>query len=371
MLRVRCMAKLTVKVPEIGQTEYTIHIGSALLETLLNRVQTQFPGQKPFIVTDQNLVNAGHLSRLLNGQDVPNYVISPPGEVSKHIQTVVAIVEAMEAAYLGRDSVVVALGGGTVGDIAGFAAAIFKRGVPVVQVPTTALAQADSSVGGKTGVDSSVSKNAFGVFWHPASVYMDVDTLATLDDRDFRAGLVESVKHAMILDAAYFEYLELNIAAILARDTQALAELAYKNCQIKGHVVQIDPQEKNLRRILNYGHTIGHAVESASHLQLLHGEAVAIGLIGAARIELAMGLGDQGRLDRTVALLDKLGVPMIIPPDIRRETVMDLIKRDKKAVDKWPKFVLISQLGQVHQVKGQWAVDVQQECVNKVLDSLY
>ncbi|MCF7973539.1 MAG: 3-dehydroquinate synthase [Phycisphaerae bacterium] len=369
------MTELTVKVPGIGQTEYQIHIGCALLGTLLDRVHTQFPGHKPFVVTDQNLKDAGHLETLIhgqvNGKDIPVYVIDPPGEVSKHIQTAVAIVEAMEKAYLGRDSVVIALGGGTVGDIAGFAASLFKRGVPVVQVPTTALAQADSSVGGKTGVDSSVSKNAFGVFWHPAAVYMDVDSLATLNDRDFRAGLVESVKHAMIQDAAYFEYLEQNITAILARDTQVLSELALKNCRIKGHVVQIDPLEKNMRRILNYGHTIGHAVESASRFGLLHGEAIAIGLIGAARIEMAMGLGDQARLNRTSALLETLGVPLKIPREITRDTVLDLIKRDKKAVDKWPKFVLISRFGQVHQVNGQWAVDVKQEMVNKVLDSLY
>ncbi|MCP4452457.1 MAG: 3-dehydroquinate synthase [Planctomycetes bacterium] len=365
------MAELTVKVPAIEQTEYHIQIGTALLDTLLDRVQSQFPGKNPFVITDQNVAGAGHLDTMLGAQDVPAYVINPPGEVSKHIQTVVAIIESMEKAYLGRDSVVVALGGGTVGDIAGFAAASFKRGVPVVQVPTTSLAQADSSVGGKTGVDSSVSKNAFGVFWHPASVYMDVDTLATLNDRDFRAGLVESVKHAMIQDAAYFEYLEQNMDSILARDTQILSEMALKNCRIKGHVVQIDPLEKNMRRILNYGHTIGHAVESASQCNLLHGEAIAIGLMGAARIELAMGLGSQARLDRTVSLLEKLNVPLVIPSNLNKETVMDLIKRDKKAIDKWPKFVLISQFGQVHQANGQWAVDVEQECVNMVLNSLY
>jgi 3-dehydroquinate synthase len=226
-------------------------------------------------------------------------------------------------------------------------------------------------VGGKTGVDSSLSKNAFGVFWHPASVFMDVDTLATLDDRNFRAGLVESVKHAMIRDAAYFEYLEQNITAILARDTQVLAELAFRNCQIKGHVVQIDPLEKNMRRILNYGHTIGHAVESASQFELLHGEAIGIGLIGAARIEMAMGLGDQTRMDRTIALLETLGMPMKIPCEITRDKVMDLIHRDKKAVDKWPKFVLIDRFGQVHQANGQWAVDVEQQVVNDVLNRLY
>lgn len=365
------MAELTITVPAIEQTEYTIHIGSGLLAQLIERVKAQFPGKKPFIVTDQNLVDAGHLTTLLNGQDVPFYVIDPPGEVTKHIRTVVAIVESMEKAYLGRDSVVIALGGGTVGDISGFAASLFKRGVPVVQVPTTSLAQADSSVGGKTGVDSSLSKNAYGIFWHPSSVYMDVDTLASLNDRDYRAGVVESVKHAMIMDANYFEYLEQNMAAILERDTTVLAELAFKNCRIKGHVVQIDPMEKNMRRCLNYGHTMGHAVESASQFELLHGESVAIGIIGAAHIEMAMGLGDQTRLDRTTALLDQLGVPMTIPSTISKDTVMDLIKRDKKAVDKWPKFVLISQFGQVYQQDGQWAVNVEQALVNKVLDSLY
>ncbi|MHC4216294.1 MAG: dehydroquinate synthase/iron-containing alcohol dehydrogenase family protein, partial [Planctomycetota bacterium] len=155
---------------------------------------SDFPERGMFVVTDENLVEAGHLSKLLGDREVPTHIISPAGETSKHINTVVSIIEDMEKACLGRDSLVVALGGGTVGDIAGFAAAIFKRGVPVVQIPTTSLAQADSAVGGKTGVDSTISKNAFGAFWNPAAVYIDVATLSTLDDRHYRAGLVESIK---------------------------------------------------------------------------------------------------------------------------------------------------------------------------------
>ncbi|MFC1765361.1 3-dehydroquinate synthase [Planctomycetota bacterium] len=365
------MVELTVKIPVVEERSYRIEIGTGLLGRLWERLITEFPGRKPFIVTDQNLVKAGHLATLVGDRDVPCYVIDPPGEISKHIQTAVTIIEAMEKAYLGRDSVVLALGGGTVGDIAGFAAAIFKRGVPVVQIPTTTLAQADSAVGGKTGVDSSLSKNAFGAFWHSAAVYIDVETLATLDEREFRAGLVESVKHAAIADQAYFELLESQLDAILTRDSAVLAQIAMRNCQIKGRVVEIDPMEQNLRRTLNYGHTIGHAVESASQYQLLHGEAVAVGMIGAGLIEQHLELGDKDRWGRIKTVLEKLNQPVKIPPEIKPDQVFDLIKRDKKAVDRWPKFVLTNELGEVYQDNGQWAVDIKQSLVEEVLEHLY
>ncbi|MEA3227019.1 MAG: 3-dehydroquinate synthase, partial [Planctomycetota bacterium] len=298
------------------------------------------------------------------------FTISPAGEVSKTIDTAVSIIEAMEKAYLGRDTLIVALGGGTVGDIAGFAAAVFKRGVLVVQIPTTTVAQADSAVGGKTGVDSSISKNAFGAFWYPAGVYIDVATLTTLDDRQFRAGLVESVKHAIIADADYFDFLEANLDAVLERKPDVLTEVAHKNCKIKGGVVEADPREQNLRRILNYGHTIGHAVEAASGFELLHGEAVAIGIIGAGLIEIEMELAQPGRLERIRAILEKLGVPVRLPRNLAEEKLIDLIKRDKKAINKWPRFVLIDRIGKVHCEDGEYAVEVAPELVKKVLAKL-
>lgn len=365
------MRELDITVPGCEPGGYKISIGTKLLASLLPRIQSNFPDHKPFVVTDQNLIQAGHLGALLRNAELPCYVIDPPGEVSKTIQTTVAIVEAMEKAYLGRDSLVIALGGGTVGDIAGFAAAVFKRGVPVIQVPTTSLAQADSAVGGKTGVDSSLSKNAFGAFWHPAAVYVDVDTLKTLNERDYRAGLVESVKHAIIVDQAYFCFLEETLSDILAREPEVLMQIAQKNCEIKGHVVQIDPQEKNMRRILNYGHTIGHAVESASNYELLHGEAVAIGIIGAGLIEAEMGLGDASRLARISSVLTRLGMPTRIPANIAKDQVLDLLKRDKKAIDKWPKFVLTKGLGQVQREDEQWAVSVERRIAEKALAALY
>jgi 3-dehydroquinate synthase len=365
------MLDLKVKIPAAEERSYRIEIGTDLLAALWTRIEAEFPACQPFVITDQSLVEAGHLDTLLAGHQAPCYVIDPPGEASKHIQTAVSIIEAMEKAYLGRDSLVLALGGGTVGDIAGFAAATFKRGVPVIQIPTTTLAQADSAVGGKTGVDSSLSKNAFGAFWHPAAVYVDVASLQTLDAREYRAGLVESVKHAVIADADYFELLERNLDRILAREPAIMAEIALKNCSIKGRVVEEDPLEKNLRRTLNYGHTIGHAVESASQYQILHGEAVAIGMMGAGRIEQALNLGDDRRLARIQALFEKLEVPTRIPRTIRKSQVIDLIKRDKKAVHRWPKFVLTECIGRVHQDDGQWAVDVDPALVERILDALY
>jgi 3-dehydroquinate synthase len=363
--------KLEVKIPAVEASSYPIAIGQGILGDLWDIIRQQWPNRAAFVVTDAELVKNGHVKTLIGPQKVPSYVIDPAGEQSKHIQTVVAIVEAMEKECLGRDSIIIALGGGTVGDIAGFAAAIFKRGVPVVQIPTTTVAQADSSVGGKTGVDSSVSKNAFGAFWQPAAVYIDVATLATLDGRQYRAGLVESVKHAAIRDKAYFEFFEKNIDAICDKDMSVLEKIAYTNCRIKADVVQEDPTEKNLRRILNYGHTIGHAVESASGFGLLHGEAVAIGMIAAGLIEKKLGLAGDDRLERIRNLLVKLEMPTQIPANITKEKIMDLLRTDKKAVSQWPRFVLLEALGKTLCRNGQWAHDVPQEVVEQGIDAMY
>jgi 3-dehydroquinate synthase len=364
------MLEQEIKIPALPEGSYPIRIGTEILSSVWSQIRTDFNRYNRFVVTDENLVKAGHLHTLLGDRNVPTFVINPAGETSKNIDTAVSIIEAMEKAFLGRDTLVVALGGGTVGDIAGFAAAIFKRGVPVIQIPTTTVAQADSSVGGKTGVDSSISKNAFGAFWHPAAVYIDVTTLTTLDERQFRAGLVESVKHAIIADSEYFEFLESNLDAILERKPDVLEKVTDWNCKIKGRVVEADPGEKNLRRILNYGHTIGHAVEAASGFELLHGEAVAIGIIAAGLIEIEMQLAEPGRLDRIRQILQKLDVPVKLPKNLADKDLIDLIKRDKKAVNKWPKFVLISKIGEVYSHDGQYAVDVAPEVVEKVLQNL-
>jgi 3-dehydroquinate synthase len=364
------MQEIEIRVPGTAERRYRIVIGSGILPSVWPQIKAAYGKYGKFVVTDENLVAAGHLDALLGGRRVPHFAIQPAGEVSKRIDTAVAIVEAMEKVYLGRDTVLIALGGGTVGDIAGFAAAIFKRGIPVVQVPTTTVAQADSAIGGKTGVDSSVSKNAFGTFWHPAAVYIDVAILKTLDDRQYRAGSVESIKHGLIADSQYFEFLESHVDAILARQSDVLETMARYNCTIKGRIVEEDPDEKNRRRILNYGHTIGHAVEAASGYALLHGEAVAIGIMAAGLIEVDLGLSEPGRLDRVRALLEKLGVPVKLPQNLAEDELIDVMRHDKKAVDKWPRFVLIDRIGQPHCDDGQYAVQVSREVVEKALKKL-
>ncbi len=369
------MLEHEVKIPATPEastcgTSYLIKIGADILGSLMSEIEAEFEKLNKFIITDENLVSAGHLKKLVGQRNIPSFVIKPAGEISKNIDTVISIIEAMEKAYLGRDTLVVALGGGTVGDIAGFAAAIFKRGVRVVQIPTTTVAQADSAIGGKTGVDSSVSKNAFGAFWHPAAVYIDVATLATLDGRQYRAGLVESVKHAIIADVEYFEFFQKNIDLVLQRKPDVLEKMAYNNCRIKGGVVETDPQEKNKRRILNYGHTIGHAVETASGYELLHGEAVAIGIVAAGLIEIEMGLSKPGRLDKIRGILGKLQVPVKLPSNLAEKDLIELLQHDKKAVNKWPRFVLVSDIGRIYTENGQFAVEVSRELVEKILHKL-
>ena len=364
------MNELEIKVPATTTASYKIKIGTNILGSIWSELDSDYAKLNKFIVTDDNLVSAGQLENLIRGRNVQSFVISPAGEISKNINTVISIIEAMEKAYLGRDTLVVALGGGTVGDIAGFSAAVFKRGVAVIQIPTTTVSQADSSVGGKTGVDSSISKNAFGAFWQPVRVYIDVATLATLDERQYRAGLVESVKHAIIADSNYFDFLENNLDSILERKTEVLENIAYQNCRIKGSVVEEDPQERNKRRILNYGHTVGHAVESASGFELLHGEAVSIGIIAACLIEQKMGISDAGKLQRVRKMLEKLQVPVILPDNLAENILLDLIKRDKKAVNKWPKFVLTDKIGSVYTKNGEYALEVEPEIVKSVLTEI-
>jgi len=364
------MLEHQIIIPASQAGTYKVKIGKEILNSLRGQIEADFGERIKFVVTDENLVSAGHLDKLLGTRDIARFVISPAGETSKNINTVVSIIEAMERAYLGRDTVVIGLGGGTVGDIAGFAAAIFKRGVPVIHIPTTTVAQADSSIGGKTGVDSSISKNAFGAFWHPAAVFIDVATLTTLEDRQFKAGLVESVKHALIADSEYFAFLEDNIDQILQRKLDVLEKIAYYNCKIKGNVVENDPLEKNQRRMLNYGHTIGHAVEAASKFELLHGESVAIGIIAAGLIEIELGLSGSDRLEKIRKIFRKIGVPVTLPKNLDEDKLIDLIRHDKKAIDKWPRFILISDIGQVHRKDGQWAVEVDHRLVEKILTKL-
>jgi 3-dehydroquinate synthase len=364
------MRQLTIKVMKNEDQSYPVVIGQNILGEIIPEIENILIDKKIFIVTDKNVEKAGCLSALLKNKKVPFFVIEPPGEVSKNIDMVENIIFCMEDLSLGRDTVLLAFGGGTIGDMGGFAAAIFKRGIPYVQIPTTTVAQADSSVGGKAGVDSSLSKNAYGAFKQPIKVYIDVNTLLTLDDRNYRAGLVESIKHGLIRDAGYFDFLEKNIDKILNKDLNILEKIACKNCEIKGKVVSQDPEEKNLRRILNYGHTVGHAVESESGFELLHGEAVAVGILAAGQISEQMKLLSGEENKRIKLILKRLGMPDRIPGNISFSGMIKAIARDKKSINKSPRFVLLKKIGEVYCPEGQYAVEIDKALIEETIRAL-
>lgn len=275
----------------------------------------------------------------------PVLVEIPDGEEFKTSETLNTIYDALIAGGLTRDSFVVALGGGVVGDMAGFAAATYLRGIPFVQVPTTLLAQVDSSVGGKTGINHPLGKNLIGAFYQPRAVVIDVDTLATLAEREYLAGMAEVVKYGVVLDRELFAEVERNVPSLLARDKAVLTRIIMRCCSIKSSVVEKDEREAGLRAVLNYGHTVGHAVETlAGYGTYLHGEAVAIGMVQAARLAEHWGEAEPGDVERLCALLVSLKLPVELPV-FTAEAYRGVLLRDKKARDAGLSFVLNKGIG--------------------------
>ncbi len=269
----------------------------------------------------------------------------PAGEASKNMDTVVEIARQMVRAGFDRKCAVVALGGGVTGDLAGFLASIYLRGVPYVQIPTSLLAQVDSSVGGKTGVDLPEGKNLLGTFYQPARVYIDYGVLSTLPLEHLKNGLAEVVKYGCIASPELFSFLEEKAERLLLYDAEALEHIIYESCRIKAEVVSRDEKEGGLRRILNFGHTIGHAIEAAMDYKMLHGFCVSIGMVAAARLSEELGLA-QGLSPRLEALLQKLDLPIRLPAELEIETIMKFLRADKKVWRGKLTFVLLKGLGQ-------------------------
>lgn len=270
----------------------------------------------------------------------------PDGERYKTMATLETILDAALSRGADRSSVIVALGGGVVGDLAGFAAATLYRGVRLYMVPTTLLAQVDSSVGGKTGINRPHGKNLVGAFHQPSGVLADTATLATLPEREYRAGLAEVIKYGVILDAEFFARLERNAEALNARDPELLGEVVERCVQLKAYVVERDERERGLRRLLNFGHTVGHAVEKATgYSRLLHGEAVSIGMVVAARLSAVLGVCGPEVEARVRTLSSALGLPTAIPADVDPAVVVDAVAYDKKAHGDKVVFVVAEAIG--------------------------
>jgi 3-dehydroquinate synthase len=273
-------------------------------------------------------------------------VLIPDGEEHKNQESLAAIYDRLVSARLERKSCVVALGGGVIGDLAGFAAATYLRGVPYVQVPTTLLAQVDSSVGGKTGVNHHGGKNLIGAFYQPRLVLIDVDALATLPRRELVAGLAEVIKYGVIEDKELFRLLEKKIDRLVGLDRKLLMQVIIRSCAIKARVVERDEHEDDYRAVLNFGHTLGHALEAATeYREFLHGEAVAIGMAKAAAISLRHGFCDQQSLERIRGLIEKTGLPTDIPKSVRDESLIQGMEVDKKSAGGRIKFVVCVGIG--------------------------
>jgi 3-dehydroquinate synthase len=331
----------------LGERSYPVHIGSGLLERA-DLVVPFLTRKSVAVVTNTTVAPlfleqfAGALSR--EKVEVVRIVL-PDGEDHKDWQTLNQVFDALLKNRCGRDTTLVALGGGVIGDLAGFAAATYQRGVRYIQVPTTLLSQVDSSVGGKTAINHPLGKNMIGAFHQPVVVLADTDTLGTLPDRELRSGLAEVIKHGLIRDAGFFAWLEANLERLLSRDAEALVHAVRRSVEIKAEVVAEDERENGLRKVLNFGHTFGHAIETGlGYGAWLHGEAVAAGMAMAADLSRQIGYLSDADTDRIRSLLQRAGLP-VASKGIAPERMQQLMSVDKKAKEGRIPFVLLQRLG--------------------------
>ncbi len=334
---------------DLGERSYPIHIGRGLLDRpdLLNDA---IAGSSAVIVSNTTVAPL-YLERVRDSLRQTGLrhdsVILADGEEYKTLSAVQSIIDVLIERRHDRKTTLIALGGGVVGDITGFAAAIYQRGVPFIQIPTTLLSQVDSSVGGKTGVNHPSGKNMIGAFHQPRCVIADTDSLDTLPDRELSAGMAEVIKYGLIHDAGFFGWLEQNIEGLMARDKGLLAEAIRTSCQTKADIVAADEREAGMRAILNLGHTFGHAIESAmGYGHWLHGEAVAAGMVMAADLSQRQGWVDGTVKARSIELLHRAGLPTAAPEEMTPEQFLDIMAIDKKVDAGVIKLVLLKALGQ-------------------------
>lgn len=334
---------------------------------LASQIMPFIKGQQVLIVSN-DVVAPLYLSRLqdhLSEQFTVATCVLPDGETHKNQDSINAIYDVLMAHHFARDCTLIALGGGVIGDMVGFAAASYMRGVNFIQVPTTLLAQVDSSVGGKTGINHPLGKNMIGAFWQPVCVLADMGTFGTLDDREFSAGMAEVVKYALIFDREFLVWLEENAQKILEKDAETLSHMVYRCCDYKAKIVASDERESGARALLNFGHTFGHVIEThEGYGTWLHGEAVSIGMMQASVMSHKMGLIERADVARVAKILQDFRLP-IKPPVISPETALDLMGHDKKVKSGKIRLVLLGELG-----KAFVSADFEMSLLEQVLTSI-
>lgn len=335
---------------DLGKNSYLIYIDKGTLSKFGSIVKNQLSINKAAIVTN-SIINGLYgdvLETSLKSAGIDTITVEiPDGEEYKSFKGAMMIYDALADNHLTRKSVIIALGGGVIGDLAGFVSATYMRGVPLIQIPTSLLAQVDSSVGGKTAINHPKAKNMIGVFHQPEFVFIDVDILKTLPERELKAGLAEVIKHGMIMDSELFYYMEDNLSEILCIDPHSIEQIVARSCKDKAKIVEQDEKEQNIRAILNYGHTVGHGVEAVTDYNVYrHGEAVSIGMAVAGRIAVNMGILKQDIANRQNQLLEKCGLPIVFP-DLNIDSVLEAIQLDKKTNESGrPRFVLAKDIGE-------------------------
>lgn len=354
---------------DLDERSYPIYIGQALLDQpeLLRR---HIPGKSALVVTNTTVapLYRARLDQALEGLRVETVVL-PDGEAYKSIESLTKIWDALVLGRFDRNTTLIALGGGVIGDITGFAAASYQRGVHFIQIPTTLLAQVDSSVGGKTGINHPGGKNMIGAFWQPRAVIADTDTLDTLPDRELSAGLAEVIKYGLIYDEPFLSWIEANIERLRTRDAETLAYAIRRSCEIKAEVVSQDERESGLRAILNLGHTFGHAIETAAgYGHWLHGEAVGVGMCMAARLSELEGWLSAQDAARIRAIIKRAGLPTHAPAGMTREQFQHLMGIDKKVLDGRLRLVLLQRIGEAR-VTGDFSPDHLITCLDEFTSS--
>jgi 3-dehydroquinate synthase len=353
-----------------GRADYPVVLAGGALEWLGELARERLPGVRRWAVISDTTVAplyAPAARASLEGAGLASSVHTfPAGEKNKTRKSWSILTDELVEQGLGRDGGVVALGGGVVGDLAGFVAATFMRGVPVVQVPTSVVAMVDSAVGGKTGVDTGAGKNLVGSFHPPALVLVDPTTLRTLPPAQRAQGWAEAVKHGAILDEPYLRDLERDVEGLLGADAAVAGAAVARSIELKAGVVGLDEREADVREVLNFGHTLGHALEAESGYELSHGSAVSIGMVLEARLGESVGVTARGSVERLAAVLSRLGLPTTPPDGLDAARVEACTHRDKKVRGGHPRFVLLERIGSVAQ-EGGWAREVSSEAVLSVL----
>jgi 3-dehydroquinate synthase len=348
---------------------YPVYVEPGVLARLPELMRMHLAGRRTVMIADETVYHLHREGKLGEGRWDGEALTFPSGEKSKTRETWARLTDALLESGHGRDSGLVVLGGGVAGDLAGFVAATYLRGVPYLLVPTSLLAMVDASVGGKTAVDTPLGKNLIGAFHPPVAVAADPLVLISLPQREYRAGLAEAVKHGVIADRGYFEFIEWDADALMRRDQRALTRLIRRSVEIKAEVVSADEREGGLRSILNAGHTVAHALELVSEYHLPHGEAVALGLVVECELAARLGLAPTGMRERVEGLLRRLGLPVRLERPIAAEKLIVAMGSDKKNRAARIRFALPSDLGTMPG-GGRWTVEAPESAIRAALESV-